>query len=175
MWGDKQPQPQMGTRSQGAAASSATDAVRPAIPTARASAWLGPSVIVKGEISGDEDLQIDGKVEGPVSLGGHRLTIGRTAHMTAELVAREIVVYGKVDGDLRARDRIEIKKDGAVVGDLTTARIVIEDGAYFKGKIEIDRNTTQVGADLQTLLARTTSKPDPELAGSSPFSGKPRE
>src|SRR5207244_10886544 len=79
---------------------------------------------------------------------------------TEQIIAREIVVYGKVNGDLRARDRIEIKKDGSVTGDLVTARIIIEDGAYFKGHIEIDRSNTQVGTDLDSLFSRTISKSD---------------
>jgi cytoskeletal protein CcmA (bactofilin family) len=94
---------------------------------------------VKGKISGEEDLQIDGKVEGPVSLHGQRLTVGRTGVLNSEVIAREVVVYGKVIGNIRARDRVEIKKDGEVVGDITTARISVEDGAYFKGRIEIER------------------------------------
>jgi len=74
-----------------------------------------------------------------IQLEDRKLTIGASAKVTADLVAREVVVYGSVKGNLRARDRIEIKKDGSVIGDLTTARIMIEDGAYFKGSIEIDR------------------------------------
>jgi cytoskeletal protein CcmA (bactofilin family) len=66
--------------------------------------------------------------------------VGASAKVTADIIAREVVVYGNVKGNLRARDRIEIKKDGSVVGDLTTARIMIEDGAYFKGSIEIDKS-----------------------------------
>jgi cytoskeletal protein CcmA (bactofilin family) len=102
-------------------------------------ARLGPSLHVKGEITGNEDLHVDGTVEGLVSLEERKLTVGSSAKLTADIVAREIVVYGSVKGNLRARDRIEIKKDGSVIGDLTTARIMIEDGAYFKGAIEIDR------------------------------------
>ena len=102
-------------------------------------ARLGASLHVKGEITGNEDLAIDGSVEGLVQLEDRKLTIGATAKVTADVIAREVVVYGNVKGNLRARDRIEIKKDGSVVGDLTTARIMIEDGAYFKGSIEIDK------------------------------------
>jgi cytoskeletal protein CcmA (bactofilin family) len=102
-------------------------------------ARLGASLHVKGEISGNEDLAIDGSVEGLVHLEDRRLTVGASAKLTADVIAREVVVYGNVKGNLRARDRIEIKKDGSVVGDLTTARIMIEDGAYFKGSIEIDK------------------------------------
>jgi cytoskeletal protein CcmA (bactofilin family) len=95
---------------------------------------------VKGEISGNEDLVIDGSVEGLVQLDERKLTVGATAKVTADIIAREVVVYGTVKGNLRAKDRIEIKKDGSVNGDLTTARIMIEDGAYFKGSIEIDKS-----------------------------------
>jgi cytoskeletal protein CcmA (bactofilin family) len=117
-----------------------TDATRPLGATAdRAAARLGSSLHVKGEITGNEDLQIDGSVEGLIQLDERKLTIGPSAKVTADIIAREVVVYGTVKGNLRAKDRIEIKKDGSVNGDLTTARIMIEDGAYFKGSIEIDK------------------------------------
>ena len=109
------------------------------VTPATAAARLGPSLHVKGEITGSEDLHIDGSVEGQITLEDRKLTIGATAKLTADVNAREVVVFGNVKGNLRAKDRIEIKKDGSVVGDLTTARIMIEDGAYFKGSIEIDR------------------------------------
>ena len=118
-----------------------TDAMRPLGATAdRATARLGPSLHIKGEISGNEDLLIDGSVEGLIQLDERKLTVGATAKLTADIIAREVVVYGSVKGNLRAKDRIEIKKDGSVNGDLTTARISIEDGAYFKGSIEIDKS-----------------------------------
>ncbi|MGA2483897.1 MAG: polymer-forming cytoskeletal protein [Candidatus Acidiferrales bacterium] len=124
-----------------------TDAMRPTGATAdRAMARLGSSLHVKGEITGNEDLGIDGTVEGLVQLDDRKLTVGATAKVTADIIAREIVVYGSVKGNLRAKDRIEIKKDGSVVGDLTTARIMIEDGAYFKGAIEIDKGS-EAGKD----------------------------
>jgi len=119
-----------------------TDAMRPLGATAdRSTARLGPSLHIKGEISGNEDLLIDGSVEGLVQLDERKLTVGATAKLTADIIAREVVVYGTVKGNLRAKDRIEIKKDGSVNGDLTTARISIEDGAYFKGSIEIDKTS----------------------------------
>ena len=106
----------------------------------RATARLGSSLHVKGEITGSEDLLIDGSVEGLIQLDERKLTVGASAKLTADIIAREVVVYGSVKGNLRAKDRIEIKKDGSVNGDLTTARIMIEDGAYFKGSIEIDKS-----------------------------------
>jgi cytoskeletal protein CcmA (bactofilin family) len=117
---------------------------RPGSPVVRTTACLGATIVVKGEISSDEDLQIDGKVEGPISLRGHRLTVGRTANLNSEISAREVVVYGNASGNLRARDRVEIKKDGQVIGDITTTRISIEEGAYFKGHIEIERSQSSV-------------------------------
>ena len=130
-------------------------------------ARLGASLHVKGEISGNEDLHIDGSVEGLVQLEDRKLTVGASAKLTADVVAREVVVYGSVKGNLRARDRIEIKKDGSVVGDLTTARIMIEDGAYFKGSIEIDRNG-EAGAELEkpayAQRSGTVTTPEPQPA-----------
>jgi cytoskeletal protein CcmA (bactofilin family) len=112
---------------------------RPGSPTARNMACIGASLDIKGRITADEDLQIDGKVEGPVSVRGHRLTVGRSGQLNSEVNARELVVFGKVTGNVNATDRVEIKKDGGVIGDIQTTRISIEDGAIFKGRIEIDR------------------------------------
>ena len=106
---------------------------------------LGSTLHVKGEISGNEDLYIDGTVEGLVQLDERKLTIGTTANVTADIIAGEVVVYGKVKGKVRAKGRMEIKKDGSVDGDLTTAQIMIEEGAYFKGSIEIERNAEREG------------------------------
>jgi cytoskeletal protein CcmA (bactofilin family) len=123
-----------------------TNEMRPVTPASTSGARLGPSLHVKGEINGNEDLHVDGSIEGLISLEDRKLTVGASAKVSADIVAREIVVFGTVKGNLRARDRIEIKKDGSVIGDLTTARIMIEDGAYFKGSIEIERGDGQPGA-----------------------------
>jgi cytoskeletal protein CcmA (bactofilin family) len=112
---------------------------RPGAPGARSLACIGASLEIKGRINAEEDLQIDGKVEGPVSVRGHRLTVGRSGQLNSEVNSRELVVFGKVTGNINAADRVEIKKDGAVIGDIQTTRISIEDGAIFKGRIEIDR------------------------------------
>jgi len=117
------------------------DAIRPAGEKAdRATSRLGSSLHVKGEISGNEDLVINGSVEGSVQLDERQLTVGTAAKVTADIIAGDVVVYGKVKGNVRAKGRVEIKKDGSVDGDLTTAQIMIEDGAYFKGSIEIERS-----------------------------------
>jgi cytoskeletal protein CcmA (bactofilin family) len=105
----------------------------------RDTGWLGSSLHVKGDITGSEDLLIDGSVEGLIQLDERKLTVGTTAKIMADINARDVVVYGYVKGNVRAMGRIEIKKDGSVIGNLTTAQIMIEDGADFKGSIEIDR------------------------------------
>ncbi len=115
--------------------------------TARNSARLGSSLQIKGHITGTEDLQIDGKVEGSITLRGHQLTVGSAAQLNSEIHAGEVIVYGKVVGNVHARDRVDVKTDGSVVGDISTARISIEDGAHFKGRIEIDPAKSQAAAD----------------------------
>jgi cytoskeletal protein CcmA (bactofilin family) len=131
----------------------------PAAPTSvpganiRTPSYLGPALQIKGEISGDEDLRLDCKVEGMVSIGGFRLTVGPSARVEAEIVAREAVISGEVLGDVRASDRIEIKKNASVVGDICTGKIMIEEGAYFKGTVEIDSKGQQIGTDLNSLLS----------------------
>lgn len=111
---------------------------RSATSVSRSSARLGSSLQIKGEIIGSENLQIDGIVEGPISLDGHELIVGSTAQLNSEIHAGEVFVYGKVVGNVRARGRVEITKDGSITGDIACARISIEDGAHFKGRIEID-------------------------------------
>jgi cytoskeletal protein CcmA (bactofilin family) len=116
--------------------------VRSSAPAAKSLATLGPGLTVKGQISGDEDLQVEGKVEGPISLKGQRLTVGSAGEIVSDVHAREVIVYGKVRGNLFAEDRVEVKKDGSVIGNITGGRVLIEDGAYLKGQIEIQRNNS---------------------------------
>jgi cytoskeletal protein CcmA (bactofilin family) len=105
----------------------------------RGSAIIGKSVMIKGQIFSREDLTIDGEVEGSVELQEHRLTVGPHGKVQAGVKAHEIIVLGTIHGNVDAADRIEIRKDARLVGDIKTARIVIEDGAYFKGSIDIQR------------------------------------
>jgi len=107
-----------------------------ALPTGE-QATIGKSLIVKGELSGSESLYIDGKVEGAINLPGNRVTIGRNGQVAANIVAREIVVLGKVRGNCQASDRVDIRSEGSLTGDVIAARISIEDGAFFKGGIDI--------------------------------------
>ncbi len=147
-----------------------SDAMRPTGATAdAATSWLGSSLHVKGEIAGNEDLHIDGRVEGLVQLGERKVTVGTTAKLTADIIAGEVVVYGNVKGNVRAKGRIEIMKDGSVNGDLTTVHIMIEDGAYFKGSIEIDRSAAKE-ADKNVSSLTASTQTTSTAAGAGPKS-----
>jgi len=110
--------------------------VRAAAPTGD-QATIGKGLVIKGEISGSESLFIDGKVEGTINLPGNRVTVGRNGQVAANITAREIVVLGKIRGNVLATDRVDIRSEGALTGDVAAARISIEDGAFFKGGIDI--------------------------------------
>ena len=119
-----------------------TAPIRPteSFDTSRAgNAVLGKSVIVKGQILSREDLTIDGEVEGTIEMQEHRLTVGPNGKVRASVKAREVIVLGTLHGNVETGDRIDIRKEAKLVGDLKTARIVIEDGAYFKGNVDIVR------------------------------------
>ncbi len=116
----------------------AAPAARPAPATSSADqATIGKSLVIKGEVTGSESLYIDGRVEGSINLAGNRVTVGRNGVVSANINAREIVVLGKVRGNLTASDRVDIRSDGSLTGDVVAARISIEDGAFFKGGIDI--------------------------------------
>jgi cytoskeletal protein CcmA (bactofilin family) len=100
-------------------------------------ATIGKSLVIKGEVTGSESLYIDGKVEGSINLPGNRVTVGRNGSVAANIAAREIVVLGKVRGNMTASDRVDIRSEGSLTGDVTAQRISIEDGAFFKGGIDI--------------------------------------
>jgi cytoskeletal protein CcmA (bactofilin family) len=100
-------------------------------------ATSGKSLVIKGEVPGSESLYIDGRVEGSINLSGNRVTVGRNGVVSANISAREIVVLGKVRGNLTATDRVDIRNEGSLTGDVVAQRISIEDGAFFKGGIDI--------------------------------------
>jgi cytoskeletal protein CcmA (bactofilin family) len=121
----------------------AEPAPRPVATTTADQATIGKSLVIKGEVTGSESLYIDGRVEGSINLSGNRVTVGRNGVVAANINAREIVVLGKVRGNLTASDRVDIRSDGSLTGDVIAARISIEDGAYFKGGIDIRKGGQQ--------------------------------
>jgi cytoskeletal protein CcmA (bactofilin family) len=106
-------------------------------------AVIGRSIILKGELSANEDLLIEGQFEGTVRLEDHCLTIGSNGKVKADIQARQVVILGSVNGNVNAREKIEVRRTGNVTGDLTSASIAIEEGAYFKGSIDILRDARQ--------------------------------
>ena len=126
-----------------------------AVPTGE-QATIGKSLVVKGELTGSESLYIDGKVEGAINLPGNRVTVGRNGQVAANIVAREIVVLGKVRGNCQASDRVDIRSEGSLTGDVIAARISIEDGAFFKGGIDIRKPG---GTDLKGGPAQPVAEP----------------
>jgi cytoskeletal protein CcmA (bactofilin family) len=102
-------------------------------------ALIGKSVVIKGELSGSEDLYLDGKVEGSIELRNHSLTIGPNGVVKANVTAKGVIVQGKLDGSVNASDRVELRQSAVVTGDLSTQRISIEEGALLNGKVDVQK------------------------------------
>jgi cytoskeletal protein CcmA (bactofilin family) len=100
-------------------------------------ATIGRSLVIKGEISGSESLYIDGHIEGTINIPEHRVTVGRNGAVTADVNAREAVIMGKVQGNIICSDRLDIRSEGSVTGDVITQRISVEDGAILKGSVQV--------------------------------------
>jgi cytoskeletal protein CcmA (bactofilin family) len=113
--------------------------VRAEAPRSADIATIGKSVVVKGELSGSEDLYVDGEVEGSISLRGQSLTIGPNGRVRANIEARNVIVHGRLDGNIQASDRVDLRKSASLTGDISTARVAIEEGAVFKGSIDIQK------------------------------------
>jgi cytoskeletal protein CcmA (bactofilin family) len=128
---------------------------------------LGPSLFVKGEIFGNEDLLIDGSVEGVIRLSERKLMIGPAANVKADIIAAEVVIRGNLKGNVRARGRIEIGNDGSVTGDLTTPQVFVEDGALFKGSIEIEKNTQKETDEHALSKTESAAKVTAAAAGAT--------
>ena len=113
----------------------------------RSPATIGKAVKITGQIYSKEDLYVDGDVEGTIELQAHRLTIGPNGKIRCNIKAREVVILGNVQGKVHSTDKLEVRKNASVVGDVTTARIVIEDGAYFKGSIDTAKSEPANSSD----------------------------
>jgi len=149
-----------------------TRATEPAFdPNRGGQAILGKSVMVKGQIVSREDLTIDGEVEGTVELQEHRLTIGPNGKVVSTVKAREVVVLGTLHGNVETRDRIHIRKDAKLVGDIRTARIEIEDGAYFKGNIDIVRTEPKPNAQPKPQAVAPAAVPVAASASATSVGG----
>ena len=131
-------------------------------------ATIGRTLVIKGELSGAEALYIDGRVEGKISLPDHRVTIGRNGSAQANIVAREVVVMGKVNGNIDCSDRVDIRAEGSVTGDVSTMRISVEDGAVLKGGIEVRSGEQKKNQQAKSNDMQKSSQPEPEHAMAAP-------
>jgi cytoskeletal protein CcmA (bactofilin family) len=139
-------------------------ATRPAstsVTTPQEQATLGKSLVIKGEVTGSESLYIDGRVEGSINLPGNRVTVGRNGVVSANISAREIVILGKVRGNMAASDRFDIRSEGSLTGDITAQRVSIEEGAYFKGGIDIRKPGQKVNGETKDEAPVEAAKPVP--------------
>lgn len=134
-------------------------------------AHIGKSVTIKGELSGSESLFLDGEVEGSIHLQGHNLTVGQNGRVRASVKAKDVVVHGRIDGNVHATDRLDVRKTAIIMGDLQSQRLSIEDGAFLNGKIETTREARpepkqEAKQDVKQQAAVTPSTP-PVVAVSS--------
>jgi cytoskeletal protein CcmA (bactofilin family) len=125
-------------------------------------AHIGKSVTIKGELSGSEDLYIDGKVEGSIELKGNSLTIGPNGQVRANVNAKSVMVQGKLEGNIRATESTQLRSTAVAVGDITSQRLSIEDGAYLKGKIDVQKEGVK-----SEPVSKTESKPAPPAAAAA--------
>ena len=130
-------------------------ATRPAAVTPQEQATLGKSLVIKGEVTGSESLYIDGRVEGSINLPGNRVTVGRNGVVSANISAREIVILGKVRGNMTASDRFDIRSEGSLTGDIIAQRVSIEEGAYFKGGIDIRKPGQKTNGETKDAVPTT--------------------
>jgi cytoskeletal protein CcmA (bactofilin family) len=101
-------------------------------------ATIGRTVVIKGEVSGSESLYVDGRIEGSITFKDHRVTVGRNGVVQANISAREVVIMGKVTGNVECSDRVDIRSEGTLTGDVVSARISVEDGALLRGSVQLN-------------------------------------
>jgi len=117
-------------------------------------ATIGRSLVIKGEVRGDESIYIDGQIEGTINFADHRVTIGRNGKVNANIVAREVVVMGLVEGNLQCSDRVDIRAEGRLTGDITTQRISVEDGAVLKGSVQVHATEAKTSQSKNTAESK---------------------
>ncbi len=122
-------------------------------------ASIGKSLHVRGELSGSEDLAIEGRVEGKIALNGYSVTIGQTGRVAAEIQAKSVIVGGLVHGDIYAAERVEVAATGTMVGDVRAPRVVLVDGARFKGSIDMDTKSGPGTAVAAPSASRAAGNP----------------
>ena len=133
-------------------------------------AHIGKSVVVKGDLTGSEDLYVDGQVEGSIDLQGNNLTVGPNGQIRANVTAKGVIVQGKLEGNIHATERVDFRKSAIAVGDVITQRVAIEEGAYFKGKVDIGKPEA-TRSDFKT--ERSSIASGAAMGAGSPIPGVP--
>ena len=131
--------------------------------TSRRTAVIGSTIKIKGEVTGDEDLEIEGSVEGAIDLGAHQVTVGETGKVKADIKANTVIVNGYVFGDITGGEKVIISKSGNISGNIVTPRMTLEDGAVFKGSIDMDPGETsgkQETSGQQKNKSKGSGKPE---------------
>lgn len=124
---------------------------------------IGPSIVIKGNVTGDEDLLIQGKVEGTIELGAHEVTVGESGKVNADITARTVRIDGEVSGDVRGNEMVVISSSGNVRGNIVAPRMTLEDGAIFKGSIDMDPGEPSAKVSLASKAAGDSGKSAPAL------------
>lgn len=132
---------------------------------ARTTATIGENVLISGQIFAKEDLVIDGQIDGTIELLENKVTIGKAARVKATIKAREVVIHGTVHGNVEASDKIDLRRDAHLIGDIRAARIAIEDGAIFKGSIDVTK------VEVPKAAPRPANSAAPTVPTSGPTSG----
>jgi cytoskeletal protein CcmA (bactofilin family) len=138
--------------SAGTSASSSRDASAPPV-SARAAACISQGIRIKGEVTGSEDLFIDGPIEGKLTLANNSLTVGPNGTVKADVVAREVIVRGRVEGKIQGRERVQLWNTAQVIGEVQTQRLAIEDGAVLRGKVEAGKPVDKAADNRSAAVA----------------------
>ena len=170
MWkkGDADQSPDPQPRPAGQPASAPTTPAPQRRGSERAS--IGPSIIIKGDVSGEEDLVIQGRVEGTVDLGTFSVTIGPEGRVAADVSGHTVRVEGEVRGNIRGQEQIVLSSTARVEGNITAPRVTVDDGAAFRGSIDMGRDPLDSGAGKATVAAKATAPATPAAAEGRPGS-----
>ena len=129
---------------------------------------IGKSVVIKGELNGSEDLTIEGHVEGTIQLRDHVLTIGPNGRIKAQVFAKAVIVLGEVTGNVTASDKVDIRDNGSVDGDIISPRVAIAEGAHFRGSVDMQRKGAQPATAAAPQKSQASTTPQPAAAQAQP-------
>jgi cytoskeletal protein CcmA (bactofilin family) len=152
--------------SSGAPATSFPSTIPPLPVSPRVAACISQGIKIKGEVTGSEDLFVDGTVDGKLNLANGSLTIGPNGHVKADVTAREVIVRGKIEGKVIGRDKVQLWSTGHVAGEVQTERLSVEEGALLRGNVEAGKQPTKAGEGKAVAVSATGKSTEPASLGS---------